>query len=1055
MENNTTELQPQNHVHSHPQHHWQEHILSLLTQCQSQTHSQTHSQGHSQSHHDIHRTAPSEASPKPSEPTSSQLQSKAQHPATSSSHRSNLNYHLRKIYRELRDLASSHCQRGTTNEPCEESQNLQAFLYKVARELIHLDRVVASVDDEINGNDILIEYYHSDGFVGDFGTGDGVDYAVDSIDKNYCEDAPGETSSGNYNCDKSNKKSCQRNKIDENSMDDAPDHDDAENDDPEQWIDRCLDLCGYAISLEVAVDCLRDVVATKVNPHLRQDLRQQTKWHSSTNRTGDEFATEGNGTISKPPGLPAVISSLRTIRRRLLPPPSSPSYSPSFSLDQTNFPIYFLDGFQVIRKITNQFNTDTLSSNLRKFVILPLEYFYFHSDLYSQKTDTEFYSSAASASPIFILSDSLVDLATSVLPTLVSSACHAMDLPLPVWVSPKKSLSYLLHCAWCGVMVAEMWKPAAKSALKNNNTDDTRDINAALEMVSSSTSDYFQSLMRRMIHLGYIDLVVRRLYGIWMVSRASDSSADFSVEELRVQSTALTNSSTAQSSILCIQLQSTLSSISSKREVANVIRKMVLHAAKQIFPTATAGQICPSSTHYSEVISTCQDHVLRFLESLLLPSLVNYAELREVILNLVILSPPSSFFQPQLSGFSFQTLHILDRIVPICLAHLLASACCANKKGIESTGGIDEEESLVDESDEDQDSSNSLEPELDPTGGFLPLVIMVASVWSEEVFITRTDTMQQQYVTEFLLQSFKCNTLEQNDISYEISGSSLAATLVQGITLRLEVSRAESIRIDGMRIAEAMSSLIGQSLRFDELHPSDEGQEHIESDRAKCVVVQKNHDRRRTKKNKKKPKKAPLTLDPDAEYVSDAEESSDSDDGSSGVDSLESDASSICSSTSSWGEDSLEPYVMDDDEEDLRPVPRPRSLRECFSYLIESENETLAYDKHEAALMELPAMVSSRPLDLFDMTPALIRILLHMEDKFNMENFMQMKMDSLMALAVHAPMETCFHLVDEIGENVSLGTRLEALTILGGMAQELSGLSEWRNRQLKSQSTER
>jgi len=139
--------------------------------------------------------------------------------------------------------------------------------------------------------------------------------------------------------------------------------------------------------------------------------------------------------------------------------------------------------------------------------------------------------------------------------------------------------------------------------------------------------------------------------------------------------------------------------------------------------------------------------------------------------------------------------------------------------------------------------------------------------------------------------------------------------------------------------------------------------------------------------------------------------------------------------------------VMDDNEEDLRRVRRPRSLRECFAYLIENENETLAYDKHESALMELPAMVSSRPLDLVDMTPTLVRILLHMEDKFNMENFVQMKMNSLMAFAVHAPIETCLHLVNEIGENVSLGTRLEALTVLGGMAQELSGLSELRNRQ--------
>ena len=66
-----------------------------------------------------------------------------------------------------------------------------------------------------------------------------------------------------------------------------------------------------------------------------------------------------------------------------------------------------------------------------------------------------------------------------------------------------------------------------------------------------------------------------------------------------------------------------------------------------------------------------------------------------------------------------------------------------------------------------------------------------------------------------------------------------------------------------------------------------------------------------------------------------------------------------------------------------------------------------------------------------------------------MENFTQMRLDGLMAFGVHAPLETCTRLVEEMSGSVSLGTRLEALSILGGVAQELSGMRERKNRQLE------
>lgn len=257
---------------------------------------------------------------------------------------------------------------------------------------------------------------------------------------------------------------------------------------------------------------------------------------------------------------------------------------------------------------------------------------------------------------------------------------------------------------------------------------------------------------------------------------------------------------------------------------------------------------------------------------------------------------------------------------------------------------------------------------------------------------------------------------------------------LQGVSFRLEVSRAEAIRRDGMRVAEAMARIFGQSLRFDELHSPEESDK---KPKATAPTVPKKKSKRKTLKQASHPPKIPVVVDPDAEVFSD--DSDDESDESCSKSDQSSYDSEQNSDESSWGEDSLEPYEMDDDEEDLRRVPRPRSLRDCVAYLLTNHEVREAYDKHEAALQELPELVSSKPLDVMDVLPTLVRVLLHMEDKFNMIGFLQNRYDSLMACALQAPVETCFKLVEEMKGHVSLGTRLEALSIIRNAVEELSG----------------
>ena len=70
-----------------------------------------------------------------------------------------------------------------------------------------------------------------------------------------------------------------------------------------------------------------------------------------------------------------------------------------------------------------------------------------------------------------------------------------------------------------------------------------------------------------------------------------------------------------------------------------------------------------------------------------------------------------------------------------------------------------------------------------------------------------------------------------------------------------------------------------------------------------------------------------------------------------------------------------------------------------------------------------------------------------MENKFNMEEFTEMVLSSLVALVVEDPISICQTLVAQLFQECSLSNRLTALTSLSEAALELSGeqqLEVWK-----------
>jgi hypothetical protein len=853
------------------------------------------------------------------------------------------------------------------------SSDQQDFLRHVAEELIGLERVIFSVDDEVTG----AHSSHSFDYEDDCGWhNDTLDKAIryTEVENSSCRDTEriGITSAADsgliYN-------------------------------DSERCIDKCLDACGYTLSLDAAVDCLRRIV---------HDSSLATS-KSATYSVNNELKNQKK---SKVHGFAAAITSLRTVRRRLLLLPASRS-DEIFNIQY--FPKPHQDAISCLKDMLGD-------QRMCKFqcIILPLEYHHNQRTCQDSKThhdQQQHYQAPPQAQQTRLLSDSLCSLARSVLPTLVSAACYAVELPLPSWATPKISYGLLFHCAWKILLAGELIDKCCTTPSAQKCADHPRGTSFATgntdDSIHAVASNHFQSLVRQMIESGRSDIIAHQLCKCWN---------SFGIDPSHAHPRDLAT----PRSILCRQFESIIGCIPSKRNVAIFCRAIILDCAKQEF-TRSELNGHTRQQKIDRLDGVCKA-VLPFLREVLLTSLANDAELVDAIVQFIILSPPTSYRSESGPYQSYPTLQAIDRAVPRCLAQLLSLT-----RGIEPQ--VNEAKSFQDVSDSDESDADSHHSVME-VHGFVLNLYAAANVWCEDVFVTRTDTRQQQYVTEFLLQPLESKQLTKDDLQKSLSddGTTLAAVLVQGVSLRLDVCRSESIRIDGMLVAEAMASILGQSLRFDELHREDDTGITVKE---VTETGTKKTEKRRIRKKRVLEPRAYVLVDPDAlvSYDSDSSASSSGHDSStSSCDSSNESADSI----SSWGEDSLQPYGMDDDEEDLSRVRRPRTLRDCLAFLITSESDAFAYDKHHAALTELAPIIADQPLDLHDVISTLVRVLLFLEDKFSMDQFAVKRWDSLMALGVIAPTEMCLLLVGEMRGNISLCTRLEVLSILKGIAQDLS-----------------
>lgn len=438
-------------------------------------------------------------------------------------------------------------------------------------------------------------------------------------------------------------------------------------------------------------------------------------------------------------------------------------------------------------------------------------------------------------------------------------------------------------------------------------------------------------------------------------------------------------------------IQRGINNLSSPRSCSNLIRSSIKKVISEI-------EMYPTTMSRENAKLICKNECFPFLHDISLGMLVN-GDTREMFVNLMVLSPsPSGDFGEQ-------------KLMTRCVVELIA--LCS---GVQESTRV-----------ENDDVAKSSDQKII----LMEHLIEVANVWNDAIFVNETDHFQQRHITSFILDAM--------DYMQKDNGNAYQATAIQslviGVTNRLNVSET-SIRHDGMMIAEKLAPILGEELKFDELDGTRDDSTRdefiMESHRCLKIDVESNQI-----KPKRKRKKKIVAIDPDEEYLSD-NSSLNNDESESDCASNDSGISDV---DSEWSQEENN-IIPIDDEEDLRPIQKPKYLQECLNLLRGSDDDHDAKHMLEIALSEVSTLVRDCPPDLCDMASTLTKELLCIENRYNSPSFSQNRWDGLCSLAVCAPIYSIPCLQAEIFAEVSLEVRLDALAIMQHASYELCGQLE-------------
>ncbi|XP_054914015.1 telomere length regulation protein TEL2 homolog [Poeciliopsis prolifica] len=300
----------------------------------------------------------------------------------------------------------------------------------------------------------------------------------------------------------------------------------------------------------------------------------------------------------------------------------------------------------------------------------------------------------------------------------------------------------------------------------------------------------------------------------------------------------------------------------------------------------------------------------------------------------------------------------------------------------------------------------------------LQVVRSVSQAWANASAVKHTPQEQQLYVSKALLLAAGLLT----DAELQELRSDLLQCLLGGMQSHLD-SSAVGIRTLGMAVGECLSArmdLSGAKLQFE----YDKNEETLELLSLMTPSVCPDPDRDPNPDPDRDP-----NPDPDPQPADGSEATRESSRVKSASQRSKSDPESDLDS-----DDDLPPYDMSGDVEASRAAP-PRYLRDCLEALISSDDS----QRVELSLRAAESLVRRNFFAAKEISVQMTKVLLHMEDKFGVSDFLVLRQAAMVALtAVDSVPVTQYLTTEFYSLNYSLRQRLDILEVLALAAQELS-----------------
>jgi len=282
---------------------------------------------------------------------------------------------------------------------------------------------------------------------------------------------------------------------------------------------------------------------------------------------------------------------------------------------------------------------------------------------------------------------------------------------------------------------------------------------------------------------------------------------------------------------------------------------------------------------------------------------------------------------------------------------------------------------------------------------FKTVLFKLLDVWSDGSNLKHSSYEQHLYITKTILIALSFLTQQQKNAWK----SEMILKLMEGVQVHLQ-SPNEKIHHLAMVVAECLTSKVdqnGKQLKFD-LEVTDEVKYLKELSNNPEKVIRERLASTISKES------ATIIVNDKPQLLPKIEQKE--------IDDLDSD-------------DDLEPLNVNDDEENIsvNGVKPPVYLRDCISGLLSSNDP----NRQEASLKVLEQLVKKEPGDLKDVAVEIVKILLHLQDQYDITDFFLLRFNAMIAITVRCPRTVSAYLCKEFhGENYSINQRLDILEVI-------------------------